>query len=546
MSGAEESIGRVIREHFDEILESWTETVRGHASARGLTRPECVNLMPLYLRSLGDANLGPLGEAASRRSELVEAHLATRVRQGFDLAEIVDEFSLLGRCISHYWTRHAGAQRPDASAIERLFAEIQMANARVSAVFQQHMLEDEQQQKRFTRRLELAASQTIHGEVSEIDGLAEALEIIASAVGAIAVTIAIEDVATGVRSMSPATGAARVATALRAFASGLDITCDPEEAPVASSDMAPEAPLRALGVGRVLVTRLCAGSGIRAAIVIGIDEARPFTSREIGRVETLAERLALYADRTRIFTDLRRVIGDLEAERRLRERFVALLAHDLRNPLAAALGYARLIEADDPPTPPKVLAHRVARLLGRVEEMVGAMLDAERIHAGELPPLQIAEHELRGVVHEALEEAEAVHPGRCTLEPGPEIRGWFGARELRRAVSNLVANAIKYGAADGPVRVAVRSDGATASIAVHNEGPPIPSTQQNALFEPFARGHAGGANGSWGLGLTLVRGAALAHGGTVEVESSPSDGTTFTIRIPLDARASRSASHAAA
>jgi len=413
----------------------------------------------------------------------------------------------------------------------------------VSAVFQQHMLEDEQQQKRFTRRLESAASHAIHGEASESDSLTEALEIVADATGAVAVTIVIEDVATGIRSMSPMTGSARVAAALRAFASGLDIACDADEAPVATSDIAPEAPLRALGVGRILVTRLAAGAGTRAAIVIGIDEARTFTSREIGRVETLAERLGVYADRARIFTDLRRVIGDLEAERGLRERFVALLAHDLRNPLAAALGYARLLEIDDPPSSPKVLAHRITRLLGRVDEMVGSMLDAARIQAGEMPPLEIAEHELRALVREALEEAGP----RCTLEAGPEVHGWFGARELRRAVSNLLANAIKYGDPDAPIRVAVRSDGDTASIAVHNDGAPIPSAKRRALFEPFARGQQQhGASTSWGLGLTLVRGAAVAHGGTVDVESSADDGTTFTIRIPLDARSRRSSRHVAA
>ncbi|HEY8072457.1 MAG TPA: sensor histidine kinase [Labilithrix sp.] len=540
------TIARVIDENFDEIIETWTEVVRGRASARGLSRPECINLMPLYLRSLGEPDLGPLGEEESRRSELVEAHLATRVRQGFDLAEIVEEFALLGRCISQLWTRKPGAPGPDPLAVEHLHAEIHMATSCVGAIFQRHMLEDEQQQKRFARRLESTSSHAIHGDVSEVDSLTDALQIMIDATGALAVTVVIEDIATGARSLSPAAGSARAATGLRAFASGLDIACDPNEATIASSDMAPEAPLRGLGVGRVLVTRLGIGTETHAAIVIAIDEARPFTSREIGRVEMLAERLALYADRTRIFTDLRRVIGDLHAERRLRERFVALLAHDLRNPLGAALGYAHMLETPDPPLPTGVLASRVGRLLGRVDEMVGAMLDAARIHAGETPPLQVAEHELRSLVRDALEEMDGSHPGRCILEPGPEVRGWFGARELRRAVSNLVANAIKYGAKDGPVRVAVRQDDAGAAISVHNEGPPIPSVRRHALFEPFARGAEHAASASWGLGLTLVRGAALAHGGNVEIESSADKGTTFTIRVPLDARSRRSARHVAA
>jgi signal transduction histidine kinase len=119
------------------------------------------------------------------------------------------------------------------------------------------------------------------------------------------------------------------------------------------------------------------------------------------------------------------------------------------------------------------------------------------------------------------------------------IRGVWSEDELHRALWNLVTNAVKYGAPDEPITIAVRRSPLGAYISVHNTGSPIPADEQAHIFDAYARARAADAadRPGWGLGLTLVRGAAEAHGGHVAVTSDRDAGTTFTIDLPLDGHA---------
>jgi signal transduction histidine kinase len=118
------------------------------------------------------------------------------------------------------------------------------------------------------------------------------------------------------------------------------------------------------------------------------------------------------------------------------------------------------------------------------------------------------------------------------------VGGHFAADSLRRAIENLVNNAVKYGESGRPVAVAVHQRHDRAVVLVHNHGGAIPADQQESLFRVLQRSTDAEASGKrgWGLGLTQVRGAAEAHGGSVTVNSLPELGTTFTIDIPIDAR----------
>jgi signal transduction histidine kinase len=117
-------------------------------------------------------------------------------------------------------------------------------------------------------------------------------------------------------------------------------------------------------------------------------------------------------------------------------------------------------------------------------------------------------------------------------------RGIWSAEELRRAVWNLASNAVKYGSPGSPIVFTIDCTTSAVAISVHNRGTPIPPDEQATLFTPFSQSRSRSAGGTpgWGLGLTLVRGCAEAHGGSVHVESDAEAGTTFTIVLPLDAR----------
>jgi signal transduction histidine kinase len=109
---------------------------------------------------------------------------------------------------------------------------------------------------------------------------------------------------------------------------------------------------------------------------------------------------------------------------------------------------------------------------------------------------------------------------------------------MRRAIWNLVCNAIKYGDERTSIGVHVTSSAGFVELAVHNHGPVIAAEDRAVLFEPFSRAisvHAAAQRG-WGLGLTLVKGCVEAHGGVVKIESEIDTGTTFTLRFPCDAR----------
>ncbi len=131
-----------------------------------------------------------------------------------------------------------------------------------------------------------------------------------------------------------------------------------------------------------------------------------------------------------------------------------------------------------------------------------------------------------------------MHGERFVVNAGEHEWGFWSARDMRRALWNLVTNAIKYGGKTTPVAIGISSSAGTVELAVHNEGPPIPAEERATLFEPFARAISAqtAAERGWGLGLTLVKGCAEAHGGTVVLESAPDSGTTFTLRFPSDAR----------
>ncbi len=216
------------------------------------------------------------------------------------------------------------------------------------------------------------------------------------------------------------------------------------------------------------------------------------------------------------------------------ERLVAIVSHDLRNPLAALGGNLGLLARLGPLTDrqAQVLA-RMSETVARMETMIRDLLDLARSRHGGLMAVSLADIRVGEVCGRVLAEARAVRPdAELSLAVEGDDRARLDPERVAQAVSNLVANAMQYGARGTPVRMRVASRDADVAIEVENAGEPISAELAPSLFEPFRRGRADGSG--LGLGLFVVREIARAHGGTAAFRSEPGR-TVFEIRLPRGA-----------
>ncbi|WP_170115507.1 sensor histidine kinase [Melittangium boletus] len=220
----------------------------------------------------------------------------------------------------------------------------------------------------------------------------------------------------------------------------------------------------------------------------------------------------------------------------LREQLIGVVGHDLRNPLNAISASATLLRRDASLSDGSRRAvERIRNSAARMARMLSDILDFARGGNGGLPVHRewVNLHEL---CRSTLEELQVAHPHRrLELETRGNAWGWWDPDRLAQVVGNLVGNALQHGHPDTPVHVKVEDAGTDAevSLSVHNEGEPIAPELRATLFQPFRHGAKGkAATRSVGLGLYIVQQVARAHGGEVEVRSRPSEGTTFTLRLP--------------
>lgn len=233
--------------------------------------------------------------------------------------------------------------------------------------------------------------------------------------------------------------------------------------------------------------------------------------------------------------DHKMILERLNEEREMRERFVAMLSHDLRTPLAAAKMSSQLIsrKSEDPAI--QKIAFRISDLMDRADHMIRDLLDANLINAGEKLVLKFQKKNVTELVKETLDELTSIHGNRFVFVDGEEIIGNIDSDAVRRILENLCNNAIKYGDPRKDVIVSLKASRDQIIIAVHNEGNPIKKEEQEKLFQQFKRAEKvkQGSIIGWGLGLTLVRGLVEGHNGKVSVHSEEKAGTTFTVVIPL-------------
>ncbi|SEO63090.1 sensor histidine kinase [Nitrosovibrio sp. Nv6] len=225
------------------------------------------------------------------------------------------------------------------------------------------------------------------------------------------------------------------------------------------------------------------------------------------------------------------------AQAALRERFVAALTHDLRNPLSNAHIAAQLIEQSSDLAKIKEFAGHIVANLKRMDGMIQDLLDSARFQNGERLPLRLEEFDMQELAKEVCTQFSVMHGARFQLI-AQTARGWWDREAIKRAIENLIGNALKYGTPDTPIRIKIDSLHERVILTVHNEGEPIPQEQAESIFQVFRRAGTAkeGSKEGWGIGLPYVRSVAESHGGSIGVDSSAHRGTTFMIDIPADAR----------
>ena len=219
----------------------------------------------------------------------------------------------------------------------------------------------------------------------------------------------------------------------------------------------------------------------------------------------------------------------------IQEKFVTTLTHDLKNPLTAAKMNAQLIiRCSDKPEVCIASASRIIASLNRLNAMIHDLLDASRIRAGEPLTLQLIQCDLDLVIHEIVDEMSTTHGNRFILDSKEPVKGYWDCDGLKRAIENLIENAVKYGTSTTPITISLRPGKTALEITVHNQGPVIPENEILFLFQQYRRAKNAqeGSKAGWGLGLTVVKGVVDAHNGKVRVESTVGNGTSFILEIP--------------
>ena len=216
------------------------------------------------------------------------------------------------------------------------------------------------------------------------------------------------------------------------------------------------------------------------------------------------------------------------------ERWIlAIVSHDIRNPLGTILFAARrLQDTADPASPAKKHAEIVERGARRIQDIVGDLLDLSREREGAGIPIEAKPTDLRAVCRQIIDELEALARDRqITFDCDVDGVGAWDEHRILQAISNLASNAVQHGTPGSPVHIRLTGDEQRVAVEVHNRGT-IPREILPRIFEPFRSGrHYASRGDGLGLGLFIAKAIARAHGGAVEVDSAD-DATMFRLVLP--------------
>ena len=287
----------------------------------------------------------------------------------------------------------------------------------------------------------------------------------------------------------------------------------------------------------VIATPLIVDDAVIGTLALNETTERTFSENELALLQALANHAAVGIRNAQRFQQERRAREEAEANNRAKDEFLAMLGHELRNPLAA-IGSGitvlnRLGTEDEPSVSARVI---ITRQVAHLRELMDDLLDVGRVTTGKiilsLKRIDLSELGRSGWAVLESTGTFARHLAKLELEPV-----WVTADETRMAqvIENLLTNAVKYTPAGGNVTMTIRGEGDDAVIRVADTGIGISAALLPRIFDLFVQGERtwDRSKGGLGIGLTLVRRLVEMHGGSVDVRSEgPGHGSVFTVRLP--------------
>lgn len=322
----------------------------------------------------------------------------------------------------------------------------------------------------------------------------------------------------------------------------------------------PSAPMRALmaeGVRSYTMVPIVSEGRLIGSLNLGLDRPGALQADRLEMAREVADQVGIAIEQARLREALRHYAADLEqrvAERtaalelaraeadranQAKSEFLSRMSHELRTPLNAILGFAQLLEMDSlSPEQREGVAH-ILKAGRHLLDLINEVLDIARIEAGRiaLSPEPVRVREVLAEAFALVQPLAAEWNGSCTLVP-PRCDGdpfvLADRQRLKQVLLNLFANAVKYNREGGSVTATCKVVPERLRISVVDTGPGIAPEQIPHLFVPFNRLEADGTGvEGTGLGLALSRRLVEAMGGAIGVESTPGEGSTFWIELPL-------------
>ena len=254
--------------------------------------------------------------------------------------------------------------------------------------------------------------------------------------------------------------------------------------------------------------------------------SRQFTADNVSRIEELGRRIGLAVDNAQLYEEAQR-------QARLREEILAIVSHDLKNPLGAVhLAASMLLEKPDGGTRKHVQA--IERATIRMDHLIGDLLDMSSIHSGRLA-VDRKPDDIDAILREVVDAHEPVARGaHVTLVCKANLKGVMVCVDhdrILQVLGNLIGNAIKFCRSGDTISVTAERSHEGIVICVTDTGPGIPEAELPHIFEPYwsAKRHA---KKGTGLGLYISKGIVEAHGGKIWVESRRGGGATFRFTLP--------------